>query len=121
MTDLHYHTQERFLVLGPQSGQLLSRGEQTAASVDRDLRTVSKVHAEVLGGTRRNKMADWSARTAIHLKAHGQSVSKGCVEADLTFMLPMWLFNSAALITPSRILAAQEKGKRLCSHNPIWW
>lgn len=50
MTDLHYHTQERFLVLGPQSGQLLSRGEQTAASVDRDLRTVSKVHAEVLGG-----------------------------------------------------------------------
>lgn len=50
MTNLHYHTQERFLVLGPQSGELLSRGEQTAAGVDRDLRTVSKVHAEVLGG-----------------------------------------------------------------------
>lgn len=50
MSHLHDHTQERFLVLGPQSGELLSRGEQAAAGVDCYFRTVAKVHAEVLGG-----------------------------------------------------------------------
>lgn len=47
---LHQHTEEGLFVLSPECGQLLRGWEQTAASVNCDLRTVAKVHTEVLGG-----------------------------------------------------------------------
>lgn len=42
------HAQQRLLVLGPQCCQLVSRREQTAASVHSDFWAVAKVHAEIL-------------------------------------------------------------------------
>lgn len=46
---LHQHAEKRLLVLGPECGKLLSRGEQTTASIHCNFRTVAKVHTEVLG------------------------------------------------------------------------
>lgn len=53
---LHQHAEESLLVLSPQCGQLLSRREQTAASVHCDFWTVAKVHTEVLQRTQRHKL-----------------------------------------------------------------
>lgn len=48
LTHLHQHAQESLLVLIPECGQLLSRREQTAASIHSDFWTVAKVHTEIL-------------------------------------------------------------------------